>query len=48
MRVLCKSLQVGAGALLFAGVVYLLVAAPGLWTDSASTVAVTSAQVARR
>ena len=48
MRVLFKSLKVGAGALLFAGVVYLLLAAPGLLTDSASTVPVTPSQVARR
>ena len=48
MQILFKSLQVGAGALLFAGVFYLLLAAPGLLTDSASTVAVTSALVARR
>ena len=48
MQILFKSLQVGAGALLFAGVVYLLLAAPGLLTDSASTVPLISAQVARR
>ena len=48
MRVLFKSLQVGAGALVFAGVVYILLAAPGLLTDSASTVPVTLSQVARR
>ena len=48
MRILCKSLQVGAGALLFAGVVYLVLAAPGLLTEGASTVPLTSAQAARR
>lgn len=48
MRVLRKSLQVGAGALLFAGVVYLLLAAPGLLTEGASTVPLTYAQAVRR
>ena len=48
MRILFKSLQVGAGALLFAGVVYLVLAAPGLLMDGASPVPLTSAQVARR
>ena len=48
MRILRKSLQVGAGALLFAGVVYLLLAAPGLLTEAASTVPLPSAQVTRR
>ena len=48
MRILCNTLKVGAGALLFAGAIYLVLAAPGLLMDGASTVPLTSAQVARR
>ena len=48
MRVLYRTLQIGAGALLFAGAIYLVLATPGLLTDSASTVPLTSAQVAHR
>ena len=48
MEALWKALKVGAAALLFAGVIYVLLAAPGLVEESASTAFLALEQVAGR